>query len=295
MTFTKKTFLRATTAVLILFQAPLLPKVIVWDLGYVCFAPKKLKMAWSIGLPSLVYHKLTGGGDVKKKMFDFLTDTFGQQIPHDLNNPDYVTGDGFVLPEIWCEHMRGTCSGKDILEKSRKPLKKYFSSKSERRLIRSLMQHVFDPHIFAEHMHPIDETAQLIEKITSTSDTTCMVLSNFATDAFEALYAKEESQAIFKHIPQGNYIVSGHVGMLKPHTNIYEYLKTKLIENDSRFANASFLAKECIFIDDQIENIIAARKCGITAYHFDGDTAKLTMELKKAGFLETKQPLRSKL
>jgi FMN phosphatase YigB (HAD superfamily) len=296
MTFTKKIFLRAAAAVLMLFQAPLLPKVIVWDLGYVCFAPTKFKMAWSIGLPSLIYHKLTGGGDVKQKMFDFLTDTFGKQIPHDPHNHDYVMGDGLVLPKIYCEHMKGNCSGAELLEKSRQPLRTYFSSKSERKLIRRLMKHVFDPKTFAQYMCPIDETAQLLEKIATTTDTTCMVLSNFATDAFEAIYAKEESQAIFKHIPQENIIVSGYVGMLKPHANIYEYLKTKLIEKDSRFANPAYLAKECIFIDDQIENIIAARKAGIAAYHFDGDHQKLSAALILDGFLTTTQaPLRSKL
>lgn len=283
--FTKKIFLRTTIVVLALVHATALPKVIVWDLGYVCFAPKKFKMAWSIGLTSLIYHKLTGGGDVKKKMFDFLTDTFGKQLPNDPNNPEYVMGDGFVLPEIWCEHMKGKCSGADILEKSRPHLRTYFSSKSERNLIRRLMRHVFDPQTFALHMHPIDETAQLLKKITSTG-TTCMVLSNFAADAFEALYNKKESNAIFKHIPKENFIVSGYVGMLKPHANIYEYLKTKLIEKDNHFADPVYLAQECIFIDDQVENVIAARKCGITAYLFDGDVPKLTAELTTLGFLE---------
>lgn len=253
-------------------------------------------MAWSIGLTSLIYHKITGGGDVKKKMFDFLTDTFGKQIPYDASNPEYVMGDGFVLPEIWCEHMRGNCSGKDILTKSQQHLKKYFPSQSERRLVRRLMQHVFDPQTFAEHMHPMDETAKLINELSLTGETTHMVLSNFATDAFEAIHKKESSQAIFKHIPKENLIVSGYVGMLKPHANIYEHLKTKLIEQDSRFADPGFLAQECIFIDDQIENIIAARKQGITAYHFDGNHQKLRTSLILDGFLTaTLAPLGSKL
>lgn len=299
MTFMKKIFLRATFVVLILFQSALSPKVIVWDLGYVCLAPGKFTMAWSIGLPSLIYHKVTGGGDVKKKMFDFLTDTFGKQQPINPKDPQnqwtYVMGDGFILPEIWCEHMKGKYTGAEILEKSYPYLETYFTSTSERNLIKSLMQHVFDPKKFSEHMHPIEETIQLMNDLMQQGDTTCMILSNFAMDAFTEMHNKPESQALFKHINKDHLIVSGDVGMLKPHQDIYEYLKEKLIAHDSRFADQSFLARECIFIDDQIENIIAARKQGITSYHFDGNHQKLRIALVLGRFLtQNPQPLGSK-
>jgi FMN phosphatase YigB (HAD superfamily) len=274
--------------------------VIVWDLGYVCFAPKKLNMAWSIGLPSLIYHKITGGGDIKKKMFDFLTKTFGKQDPINPNDPKrswtYVMGDGFILPKIWCDHMKGALSGKEVLEQAYPKMESYFTCESERNLVKSLMEHIFNPETFAQHMYPIDETAKLMKELMSDGSNSCMVLSNFGSDAFDAIYNNENSEPIFKHVPPENIIVSGHVGMLKPHANIYEHLKNKLIAQDERFADAQFLEKECIFIDDQIENVIAARMAGITTYHFDGDSKELRKKLKKRGFLpETSDKIRSRL
>ena len=61
-------------------------------------------------------------------------------------------------------------------------------------------------------------------------------------------------------------VLSGPVGMVKPHTDIYRYLLDKY----------GLPAEECIFVDDREENILAARAVGMQAYLFDGDAAKLT-------------------
>ena len=109
-----------------------------------------------------------------------------------------------------------------------------------------------------------------------------MIFSNLAADVFDELLKKPNSPAAFLHkLPRENRIISGKIGMMKPCANIYEYLIQKLIMLDIRFADPVFLAKECIFIDDQWENVLAARKCGITAIWFnDKDYKNLACQLK---------------
>ena len=279
----KKRLLPLILSFLTCTNLPLLSKVIVFDLGGVCFETSKTGMAREVNALGLLFNKMAGG-DPQARMFEFLNETFGHQVP---TNPDeaqdfwlYATGHGMTLPEIWCENMRGTCSSQELLERSEPHFETFFESSRELKLIKGLMQAIFDPEIIAKHMYPIKKGAKLVADVAQKEGNTCMVLSNFAADAFDALYAKKESQKIFKHIAQENLIVSGHIGLMKPHADIYEYLKAKLIAMDERFADPVFLKQECIFIDDQIENIIAARKCGITALWLsDGDYKKLRHEL----------------
>lgn len=289
----KNRLLPIILSLLALTNLPLLSKVVVFDLGGVCFETSKSGMAREVNAMDLLFNKMTGG-DPQARMFEFLNTMFGVQPPV---NPDddeqtwrYAMGHGMPLPEIWCENMRGTCSSPELLERAEPHFATFFDSSREHKRIKGLMQAIFDPEILAKHMYPIQKGAKLVADVAqkagntcagnTCAGNTCMVLSNFAADAFDALYEKKESQKIFKHIAPENLIVSGHIGLMKPHADIYEYLKAKLIAMDARFADPVFLTQECIFIDDQIENIIAARKCGITALWLsDGDYKKLRHEL----------------
>jgi FMN phosphatase YigB (HAD superfamily) len=285
----KNRFLPLILSLLALINLPLLSKVVVFDLGGVCFETSKAGMAREVNALGLLFNKMAGG-DPQARMFEFLNEAFGYQLP---TNPDdapefwlYAMGHGMALPEIWCENMRGTCSSPELLERAEPHFETFFDSKREQKLIKGLMQAIFDPEIIAKHMYPIKKGAKLVADVAQKEGNTCMVLSNFAADSFDALYAKKESQKIFKHIAEENLIVSGHVGLMKPHADIYEYLKAKLVAMDARFADPAFLTRECIFIDDQIENVIAARKSGITALWLsDSDYKRLREELTILGVL----------
>lgn len=279
----KNKLLHLIFSLLFLTNLQILPKVVVFDLGGVCFESSQFGMAREVNALGLLFNKMAGG-DPKMRMFDFLNESFGAQQP--VNPEDaqdawyYAMGGDLPLPEIWCENMRGTCSSQELLTRCEEHFETFFDSPREQNLIKSLMNAIFNPEIIAKHMHPIKKGVKLVANVAQKEGNTCMVLSNFAADSFDALYAKKESQKIFKHITQENLIVSGHIGMMKPHANIYEYLKTKLVAMDARFADPFFLTQECIFIDDQIENVIAARKCGITSLWLsDGNYKKLREEL----------------
>ena len=76
-----------------------------------------------------------------------------------------------------------------------------------------------------------------------------------------------------KHVPRtpilqsfDGIVLSGPIGMVKPHEDIYRYL----------LDTYNLPVEECIFVDDREENVLAARAVGMQAYLFDGDAAKLT-------------------
>ena len=66
-------------------------------------------------------------------------------------------------------------------------------------------------------------------------------------------------------------VLSGNIGIVKPHKEIFEYLINKY----------SLEPKECIFIDDSKVNTEGAERIGIRSYLFDGDSTKLRKFLEE--------------
>lgn len=269
---------------LVLLQVPLFSKVIIFDLNNVLFTTSRWGMAREIGLWKLIINKL-GGGDIKKSVFTFLEQAFGKQEPYNPSDqPDslaYAMGDGIILPQIWCDNMCGALSSDELIKQCMKKINAYFPHGNERKLIKKFIKKVFNPAVFADNTSPIEQGAALLVQCAEQKDTTIMILSNLAADTFDALYKKTESRIIFDHVKPENLIISGKVGMLKPDPALYELVRKRLIALDSRFTDPYFLSQNCVFIDDQFENIVGARKAGIPSLWLtDGDYTKLREELK---------------
>ena len=60
-------------------------------------------------------------------------------------------------------------------------------------------------------------------------------------------------------------VFSGPIGKVKPTKDIYDHILSKY----------SLKAEECLFIDDNEDNIVGSKKAGIAGYLFDGDKEKL--------------------
>ncbi|MBQ4145255.1 MAG: HAD family phosphatase [Clostridia bacterium] len=65
-------------------------------------------------------------------------------------------------------------------------------------------------------------------------------------------------------------VFSGVVGIVKPNKEIFEYLLTLY----------DLKADECLFVDDNLNNIEGAKAVGISGYLFDGDAIKLRNYLR---------------
>ncbi|MEJ5147097.1 MULTISPECIES: HAD family hydrolase [unclassified Sphingobacterium] len=92
-------------------------------------------------------------------------------------------------------------------------------------------------------------------------------LTNWSSETFPLVKNRFDFIADFDGI-----IVSGEEGYIKPDEKLYKILLEKY----------NLRATECIFIDDNSENIKASVKLGFVAIHFTNSIA-LTVKLKKLG------------
>ncbi len=75
-------------------------------------------------------------------------------------------------------------------------------------------------------------------------------LSNHPADHVAWLYRRFPFMREFDTV-----VISGLVGVTKPNRAIYEHLRAALRQ------------RPCVFLDDRLENVVAARDCGIEALH----------------------------
>lgn len=101
---------------------------------------------------------------------------------------------------------------------------------------------------------PIEGTVKILSELKE-KGYKLYLLSNFHCLAFETVYSKYE---FFKHFDGG--IISYKENLLKPESEIYY----KLLDT------YNLNAEECLFIDDTLVNVEAARTLGINTVHFEG-------------------------
>lgn len=94
-------------------------------------------------------------------------------------------------------------------------------------------------------------------------------LSNMPVERFEDLQKRFDLWSIFQGI-----VISGEIKMMKPDTEIFEYL----------LQTYDLAAADCIFLDDTEKNVVGAKAVGIEAIRFV-DAADCQRELD-AWFLE---------
>jgi len=94
------------------------------------------------------------------------------------------------------------------------------------------------------------------------------LISNYAKDGYEHISSKYPFFQEFEGV-----LVSYRVKMRKPDIRIYRLLIEKF----------DFMAEECLVIDDNIDNILAAKSLGFATLLYKEETAR--DELKKLGVL----------
>ncbi len=115
----------------------------------------------------------------------------------------------------------------------------------------------------------IEGTVLILNKLKELNKVKLYALTNWSSETFPIAKRRFNFLKYFEGI-----VVSGEEYTRKPFSKIYE---TTL----NRF---SLEAKHCIFIDDSIENIEAARKMGINALHYT-DSIQLKADLQSYNIL----------
>lgn len=245
-----------------------LTKNIIWDLGGVLLKTNKFQMAYNIGFSNFAFHAIQDFKipNIEPKIFDLLSLLNDDQIN---NNSFPKTPKGAKIPDIMVDWMLGVITGHQIiliLDEFVESLYKinYFSSYSEKSLIKKTLQTIFDPVVLSENTQVVKEGLKLVKKCSKKHD--LFILSNWDHLSFNKIY--DLNPKLFVHFKKENIFVSGHLNLIKPNHNFYSHL----------LQSAKLNPKDCIFIDDQEENIIAANKLGITSIWLRNNNYK---ELKR--------------
>lgn len=249
----------------LIFAYSLSAKTLIFDLSDTLLKPSDIGLAWAIGPSHFINHLVldlknprTFSHHVKKHVFDIL-DMAGAQpmVPGQSMAQTMVGHHARPFPGIMYQWQVGTISGlqairtMDILLRT-PAAKKKLPSVNERRLVQRIIHEMFNPATLAHNFYPIDGAEALLKECYCKGHT-LIILSNFDKASFDILYHLPQANGIFKYFKPENIILSGKVGMIKPHTDIYQYV-----------LNTYHVApSECIFIDDRPENIAGAAACGI--------------------------------
>lgn len=111
---------------------------------------------------------------------------------------------------------------------------------------------------------PIEGTLDLFKRLKESSSLRFYALTNWSSETFPVALQKYDFLSWFDGI-----VVSGHEKLRKPAPEFYQLLLTRY----------ELKAQECVFIDDSLRNVEAARKVGIPSVHFQSPE-QLATELK---------------
>lgn len=238
-------------------------KNIIWDLGYTLIKPNKIYIAKKMGLGNSIDMYTKFGRESKNLIEDSLFDLLREEnenVGSDIYWPHAPSGD--VLPKKYCDWLKGDFSCNEIKKLALKRCTEYknFAGKSHKILLQKAIEWMFDAKTFAQCMRPIRGTVKIVEECANIKDKngkpvhSLYILSNWDPESFKFFCQNNKNKCIFKHFKPENIFISGKMHDLKPRPSIF---KTLLKETNLD-------PKDCIFIDDQEENLKTAKELGFT-------------------------------
>lgn len=238
-------------------------KNIIFDLGDVIFYPSKTTFLSNLSLSDLLFYFLWDWQNplnIQSRAFEFLDSINKKRSEQALHH-------GQVLPEIFCQYLKGTKTHKEIELEIEVALDKahregFFYSQTEKSLVQSICKTMFDPHFMANHvLTPMNKTVDVIKYLHNQKNDhgekkhKLFILSNLGDVEFDILETKyPDIFALFDGI-----VISGKVHMMKPNKNIFEYLLTTYQLNP----------QECLYLDDLEQNVATALTCNMKSFIFE--------------------------
>lgn len=249
---------------------------IIFDLDGVLFKESKIKIIRKSGLIKILFYLITHrknpvkiGYQVFKKMHE--------QWHEEADNKNETVLFYKKTPMPFCVNkwMKGGITNKVLLENIDKfidNLKKmhFFASEFEKNLIKHSIKVVLDESEIAKNMQPIIPMIKLVKELKKEGKHNLFIISNYAKQASDFLIERnKEFFSLFDDI-----IISANIGMIKPDKEIFDYFLSK----------HKTTANNCIFIDDQEQNVLAAQKFGITSFKYT-NCDEIRNKLQKLGIL----------
>lgn len=239
-------------------------KTLIWDLGNTLISTNKFGIAREIGLKDFFLYSIFDWHN-PSKIHDHVFNILNLIETPSKKTSLVSTAEGKTLPSLVCQWLEGTKTGNEIYKQAHEIIKEYskagyFVSHRQKTLVNRAIKVMFDPKILAKNMKRIRPAVRLLKECANQkycngkTKHKLLILSNFDPETFKYVIKSKQCQEVFKYFDPENIIISGHIGLLKPNPKIYDFIIKKYQLNP----------KDCIFIDDQIENINAAINAGMT-------------------------------
>ncbi len=255
---------RAILAILFLLAPGAQGKVLIWDLGNTLFGTSYLTIARAIGIHHFIAYMFFDwrNPNIKPIVFDILD----KINPSEENPREIATDDeGHPLPALMNRWLAGLIPGKEIVKSITEycghlDKQHYFVSERQKRLVLGTIEQMFNPTTLVDATRPIMDGITLLHDCfharnsDGTSTNTLFVLSNWDDVSF-ALLKKRYAGIFTRYFDAKNLVISGAIGLVKPKKEAFAYL----------LDTYKLDPKECILIDDQYDNILAAQSVGITS------------------------------
>lgn len=252
-------------------------KNFILDFGGVLVLPDKFTAFQHLGMTNIAecifclrLNPLTLQTYLKTVLFNTL-DAIAQS--HDLNTNSYhLTYDekGNPLPFLMCAWLQGSmpCSEIRLLINNSIALHpEWFKCRAEQRLIENILQMIFTPQYFV-NTWKISTAGIAFIKQCKLHGHKIYGLSNWDAESFALL--KQKHPQLFELFD--GVVASGEVNANKPHATIYQILLERY----------QLDPQQCLFIDDQKENVAAAQKLGINAFLYESSFKKVIQNIKLA-------------
>lgn len=273
----------ASTAILCLISNVLVSKVLIWDLGYTLIEPNHFYIARQIGMRDCLCMYVRFGSmafnALNESVYDVLMNGEEEYLACVPNDPE-----GRLMPNCMCDWIKSTKTNKEVLDHALQKANTYpdYINDRHKRLTKSIIKWMLCPEKFGRSMRPMYKAPALLRDCARVKDKngkpahTFYILSNWDEESFEYLYKEPENRKIFKYFKPGNIFISGQCREMKPHILIYKQMIEKYNLDPA----------DCVVIDDQGDNVRAARKVGMTAIQLrNGNYRELRKKLKAEGIL----------
>lgn len=249
-------------------------KNIIWDLSGTLFRPKPYGLsAQELEKLSLVFYMWSGKKEAS------VVDRLALEVLNKAEEPlpEYQVirlHTGEPVPALVCSLLAGLISSKDALAKALHALadllKNPFVAQKQDQIQR-VLEAFFNPESLSKCMHPIEISEELVARCAHYRSNRLFILSNWDAESFDIFLKTPNAQEVLNYFERKNICISADIGYIKPQPEMYEYFLSLHNLNPNT----------CFFIDDQEENIAAAKTFGIEGMQFkENDSHELINTLK---------------
>jgi len=252
-------------------------KIFIFDLGGVLIDTDKRISFQHLGMMNLatysVRHRINPFNldyHIKKALFATLN-AIAQELnlsSEDIHCAYDEKGEQLpLLMSAWLQGIMTSSEIRNLINNAISSHPEWYKCSAEQRIVENLLLMIFTPRHFVNSRKLSAGGIAFVKKCKKEGHKV-YALSNWDSESFALL--KEKYADLFDLFD--GIMISGHIKANKPHNTIYQALLTQYELNP----------QDCWFIDDQKENIAAARQLGINAVIHESCFKKLIENIRIA-------------